>query len=450
MRSRGVVRLPVSTAGTLACMSHPPGVAAQLREKLGPPEVVLDYIEPGADLIVGLGNAAPATVLDAIEQDAPLEDVRLHQMLPLRDRSYINGEVPGLRHVSWFLSPHDRDSFNAGNCDLIPNNFSEIPLLMACSTKRSLVLVSAASPDRHGYFSLGLHAEYVAAMIGEVPFFVEANEQMPRTLGENQLHVSQAVGWCEADYPLVEVPPREGTATDRRIAELVAERIPDGATVQAGIGSVPDQVLGLLSDHRELGIHSEVMGDGFVDLIEGGAATGTRKRTHRNKAVTTTVLGTSRLFEFVRDNAGVELWPVDHTNDPRNIGLEPKMNAINATLEVDFLGQCASESLGTEYWSSSGGQVDYTRGVLFAEDGQSFIVLHSTPHDESTSRIVAELRPGAAVTTYKNIVDKVVTEHGVAELRGASIADRTRRLIGIAHPQFRDELGREAREMGYL
>ena len=432
-------------------MSHPPNVGTSLREKRRAPDAVLDHIEPAADLIVGLGNAAPSTVLDAIEQNAAgLADVRLHQMLPLQDRAYIDGELPGLRHVSWFLSPHDRRSFNAGNCDLVPNNFSEVPLLMARSTKRSLVLTSAAPPDRHGYFSLGLHAEYVAAMIGEVPFFVEANERMPRTLGENQLHVSQVAGWCEADYPLVEVPPRAGTDTDRRIAELVAERIPDRATIQAGIGSVPDLVLSLLTDHRELGIHSEVMGDGFVDLIECGAATGAHKRTHRNKAVTTTVLGSARLFEFVRDNAGVELWPVDQLNDPRNIGLEPKFNAINATLEVDFLGQCASESLGTDYWSSSGGQVDYTRGVLFSEDGQSFIVLHSTPHDESVSRIVGELRPGAAVTTYKNIVDKVVTEHGVAELRGASIGDRTRRLIAIAHPKFRDELKREARKMGYL
>ena len=402
-------------------------------------------------MIVGLGNAAPATVLEAIEQNAAsLEGVRLHQMLPLRDFAYIEGEIPALRHVSWFLSPHDRDSFNSGNCDLVPNNFSEVPRLMASSTKRSLILTSASPPDRHGYFSLGLHAEYVAAMIGEVPFFIEANVQMPRTFGENQVHISEVVGWCEADYALVEVPPRSGTETDARIAELVAERIPDGATIQAGIGAVPDQVLQLLAGHRDLGVHTELMSDGFVDLIESGAATGTRKRTHRNKAVTTSIVGTRRLFDFVRENAGVELWPVDHTNDPRNIGLEPKMNAINATLEVDFLGQCASESIGSDYWSSSGGQADYVRGVLFAEEGQSFIVLHSTPHDESASRIVAQLHPGAAVTTYKNIVDKVVTEHGVAELRGASIADRTRRLIAIAQPMFRDELEREAREMGYL
>ena len=287
-------------------------------------------------------------------------------------------------------------------------------------------------------------------MIGEVPFFIEANPQLPRMFGENQVHISQVAGWCEADYPMIAVPPGEATETDRTIAGLVAERIEDGATLQAGIGSVPDQVLALLADHRELGIHTELFGDGFIDLIEGGAVTGTRKATHRNKAITTTVFGSKRLLEFATDNRGIELWPVDYTNDPRNIGREPRMTAINATLEVDFLGQCASESLGTNYWSSTGGQVDYVRGSLFAEHGQSFIVLHSTAKDESISRIVPTLHPGAAVTSYKNIVDKVVTEYGVAELRGASIRQRTLRLIEIAHPKFRDELTAKAREFGYI
>jgi acyl-CoA hydrolase len=427
------------------------GASAELQAKLGPAEAVLDHVEPNADLIVGLANAEPATVIDALETGAErLRDVRLHQMLPLRDRRYIDGEVPHLRHVSWFLSPHDRDAFHRGACDLVPNNFSEVPALMRRTTKHSLVLVASAPPDRHGYFSLGLHAEYAAAMIGQAPFFVEANARMPQTFGENQVHVSEVVGWCEADYPLIEVPPREASEADRRIAEQVVERIPDGATIQAGIGSVPDQVLHLLAEHRELGVHTELLGEGFVDLIESGAVTGTRKATHRNRVITTSVLGTARLHDFVARNAGVELWPVDHTNDPRNIGREPRMNTINATLEVDFLGQCASESLGSDYWSSSGGQADYVRGALYSENGQSFIVLHSTPRDESSSRIVPALRPGAAVTAYKNVVDKVVTEYGVAKLHGSSIRERTKRLIAIAHPKFRDELAARAREVGYL
>jgi acyl-CoA hydrolase len=429
----------------------PTSIDAMLEERRRGPEAVLDHIEAGADLVVGVANAEPVTVLDAIEDNADqLEDVRVHRMFPLRDRRYIEGELPSLRHVSWFLSPHDKDAFHNCCCDLIPNNFSDVPGLMRQLRGPRLVLASVSAPDRHGYFSLGCHAEYVAAMIGEAPFFVEVNRQMPRTFGENQLHVSEVAGWCEADYPLVEIPPLEGRDADRRIAELVAERIPNGATLQAGVGSIPDRVLGLLGEHRDLGVHSELISDGIVDLVEKGALTGTRKRTHRNKIVTTTAMGTRRIYDFVADNPGVEFWPVDYTNDPRNIAREDRFTAINATIEVDFLGQCASESLGSHYWSSSGGQPDFARGAVLADEGQAFIVLHSTAQDDSVSRIVPQLHPGAAVTTFKNIVDRVVTEYGVAELRGSSIRERTERLIAIAHPKFRDELERAGREFGYL
>lgn len=428
-----------------------PTIAEQLREKRRPAADVLRHIAVGGDVIVALGNGEPKTVVDAIEAGAGwAEEVRLHQMLPIRDRAYFGGEVKGLRHVSWFLSPHDKDAFHRGRCDLVPNNFSEVPVLMRRTMAEPLVIAAAAPPDRHGWFSLGTHAEYTAAMIGELPFFLEVNQRMPRTCGENQIHVSEVLGWCEADYPLVELPPRAAREADRKIAALVAERIPDGATIQAGIGAIPDLVLGLLGDHRELGIHTELLGTGFVDLIESGIATGSRKRTHRNKAITTTALGSARLYEFVADNPGVEFWPVDQTNDPALIRQEPNFTAINATIEVDFLGQCASESLGSDYWSSSGGQADFARGAVLSEGGQAFIVLHSTTGDGEASRIVPRLHPGAAVTTFKNAVDRVVTEWGVAELRGSTIAERTRRLIDIAHPRFREELHAEARACGYL
>jgi acyl-CoA hydrolase len=431
--------------------SHPPTVRAALAEKKRQPEAVLEHIDEGDDVIVGMFNSEPLTVLDALEANPErLSDVRIHQMFPYRERRYMHGVFPGLRHVSWFLSPANREAFHKDTCDLVPNNFSEVPSLMRRTTRCSLVLAAVSPPDRHGYFSLGTHADYVAPLIGEAPFFVEVNHRMPRTHGENQVHISQVVGWCEADYPLSEIPPRPLQEADRKIAGYVAERIPNGATLQAGIGSIPNEVLGLLSDHKELGINSELLADGFVDLIERGVITGTRKRTHRNKAIATNALGSQRLYEFVKENPGVEFWPVDHTNDEANMASEDSFVAINATLEVDFLGQCASESLGSEYWSSSGGQSDFARGALFSEHGQSFIVLRSTAAEESISRIVAQLHPGAAVTTFKNIVDRVVTEYGVAELRGSTIRERTRKLIGIAHPKFRDELERRAREMNFL
>lgn len=413
-------------------------------------DAVLDHIHDGDDVIVGVANAAPVTVLDAIEAGADrLRDVRLHQMFPVRPRRYIEGAFAGIRHVSWFLAVPDREAFHRGQCDLVPNSFSEVPRLLKSSTRCSLVVVSTPPPDRHGYFSLGCHADYAAAMIGHAPFFVEINPRMPRTFGANQVHISHVAGWCEADYPLVTVPPHEARACDRRIAELVAERIPDGATLQIGVGAIPDEVLGLLGNHRDLGVHTELLGDGFVELVESGAVTGGNKKTHPGKVICTTALGSQRLYDFMDENGGIELWPVDYTNDPRNIAREDDMVAVNATMEVDFLGQCASESLGSHYYSSSGGQPDFARGAMFAARGKSFIVLHSTTADESVSRIVAQLHPGAAVTTMKNVVDCVVTEFGVAELRGSSVRERTRRLIAIAHPKFREQLEREARAIGY-
>jgi acyl-CoA hydrolase len=432
-------------------MTHPPAIAEQLAASRCSADAVLPYLKTGSEVLVGLANGEPATVLDAIEAAADgLRDVRLHQMFPLRPRRYIDGAFPGLRHVSWFLSPPDRDAFHRGACDLVPNSFSEVPKLLRRATQCALVLTAAAPPDRHGYFSLGVNADYCAAMIGHLPFFVEVNHAMPRTSGANQVHISQVVGWCEAEYPLIEIPPAPPRAVDGRIADLVAERISDGATLQVGVGSVPEQVLRRLSNHKHLGVHTELFGEGFIDLVEAGVITGTRKRTHPGKIITTGALGTRRLFEFVDENVGMEFWPVDYTNDPRQIALEDHFVALNASLEVDFLGQCASESLGSTYWSSSGGQPDFARGATFSAHGRSFIVLHSTTADESVSRIVAQLHPGAAVTTFKNVVDCVVTEYGVAELRGSSIRERTRRLIAVAHPKFREALTRTAHELGYL
>ncbi len=332
----------------------------------------------------------------------------------------------------------------------MPANFSEVPLLLERETKCSLVLAAAAPPDRHGYFSLGTSADYTARFIGKVPFFLEVNPNMPRTFGENSLHASQIVGWTEADYPLVEHAPPTVTTRCQHIAALVAERIPDAATIQAGIGAIPNAILALLRDHRDLGIHTELVSDGVMDLFEAGVVTGTRKVTRPGKVVATFALGTQRLYDFLHDNRAIEFLPVDWVNDPRVIGREHAFVSINATVEVDLLGQCNSEMIAGRYYSGSGGQADFARGAMYSERGQGFVVLHSTTADFAFSRIVARLCPGAPVTTSKNTVDHVVTEYGVAELRGHSIAQRARALISVAHPDFRDQLEREAHELGYL
>jgi acyl-CoA hydrolase len=410
---------------------------------------VLDHLPAGADVIVPLANGEPTSVLDAMEAGVDrLDGVRVHQMHVLHDRPYLHGAHPDrLRHVSYFLSPITRPAFWEGTVDLVPNHFSEVPLILQRCTNCALVVAACSPPDRHGYFSLGTNADYVASLIGRVPFFLEATPHMPRTRGANVIHHSQVAGWCESDRPLVEVPRPETRQVERVIAGHVAERIPDGATIQVGIGGIASAVLDGLGDHRGLGIHTELFHDGMVDLVESGVVTGVNKQVRRNRVVTTFCLGTRRLYDWLDDNASVEMLGVDFVNDPRVIARLNRFVSVNATTEVDLLGQCASETIEGRYWSSSGGQADFARGAMYAEDGQAFIVTPSTTSD-GRSRIVATLSPGSVVTTIKNTVDNVVTEHGVAELRGRSLAERARALIAVADPAHRDELARAARVLG--
>jgi acyl-CoA hydrolase len=418
------------------------------------PEAVLDHVTDGADVIVPLANGEPVAVVDALEEGARagrFTGVRVHQMHALHDRPYLHGKLRDrLLHVSYFLSHVTRPAFYERGCELVPNNFSEVPRLLRETTKCSLVVAAAAPMDRHGYFSLGTNCDYVAPFIGRVPFFLEVNERMPRTFGRNQVHISQVVGWTAVDRPLVEVPPVPTGDVDHAIAAHVAERVPDGATIQAGIGSIPNALLEHLRDHRDLGIHTELLSDGLIDLVDRGVVTGTQKRLRTGKIVSTFALGTNALYDFLDQNPAVEMLPVDYVNDPRIIGQEHMFISINATTEVDLVGQCASETVAGRYWSSSGGQSDFARGAMFSPHGRAFVVLPSTARGGTVSRIRADLTPGSMVTTIKNTVDQIVTEYGVAEMRGRSIAERARELIAIAHPDFRDELTEQGRARGYL
>ncbi|HEX4867425.1 MAG TPA: acetyl-CoA hydrolase/transferase C-terminal domain-containing protein [Acidimicrobiales bacterium] len=418
----------------------------------GPPEAVVDLLRPGTNAIVPLANGEPVAVLDAVEAAAEagrLQRVRVHQMHVLHDRGYLDGRYgDDLHHVSYFLSHISRPHFQAGGLDVVPSHFSEVPLLLRHLD--SLVVLAACSPpDRHGYVSLGTNADYVAPFIGRVPFFVEANPHMPRTTGRNTIHLSQVAGWCEVERPLVEVVPAAPDEVDARIAAHVAERIEDGACIQAGIGSIPNGVLGALRDRRGLGVHTELISDGVIDLVEQGVVTGVNKTRRPGKVVATFALGSQRLYDFLDGNPSVELLPVDWVNDPRIIAMERNFVSINATVEVDFLGQAASEMINGHLWSGSGGQADFARGALYSPGGQGFLVLPSTAAHGTVSRIVPRLSNGQAVTTLKNTVDKVVTEHGVAELRGRTVRERTHALIAIAAPAFRDDLEREARALGW-
>jgi len=417
-------------------------------------EAVLEHVEDEADVIVPLANGEPVSLVDALEAGAEagrFRGVRVHQMHALHDRPYLHGGLRDrLLHVSYFLSSVTRSAFYERGLELVPNHFSEVPRLLRETTRCSLVLAAAAPMDRHGYFSLGTNCDYVAPFIGQVPFFLEANARMPRTFGRNQIHVSQVAGWTEVDRPLVEVVPSTPSELDERIAAHVVDRIPDGSTIQAGIGSIPNALLAGLAGHRDLGVHTELLSDGLIDLIEKGVVTGTHKRVAPGKVVTTFALGTNRLYEFLHENPAVELLPVDYVNDPRVIAREDRFVSINAAVEVDLIGQCASETVAGRYWSSSGGQADFARGAMYSPHGRAFVVLPSTAVGGTVSRIRAVLTPGSVVTTLKNTVDHVVTEHGVADMRGRSISQRARSLIAIAHPRFRDDLEVQARQLGYI
>lgn len=316
---------------------------------------VVAHLGRGADVIVPLANGEPVTLLDALERNADqLTGVRIHQMHALHDRRYLAGEFGDrLRHVSYFLSHVTRPHFRSGTIDLVPNNFSEMRDILRTNTTDPLILATASPPDRHGYFSLGLNADYVCSFIGRARFFLEANRHVPRTFGRNQVHISQVVGWSEADYPLVEVPPARPGDADHRIAGYLAERIPNGATLQTGIGAIPNAVLSALADHRDLGVHTELISDGVMDLVERGVVTGVAKQLNRTKTVGTFALGTTQLYDFLDENTAFELWPVRYVNDPRVIAQERNFVSINATIAVDLLGQCASETIGGAYYSSS-------------------------------------------------------------------------------------------------
>jgi acyl-CoA hydrolase len=416
----------------------------------------LQHIHPRAEVVVPIANGEPVRLLDALEAaaaagDPRIEAVTVRQMHALRDRPTMRGDFGDrLRHVAYFLSHVTRPYFHAGTVDLVPNHFSEVYDLIKRRAEHPYVLAAASPPDQHGNFSLGVSADYVASFIGRTPFFLEVNRQMPRTSGRNQIHVSQIDGWIEVDYPLLEVPPAQPTEMDRKIGGFVAERVRNGSTLQAGIGAIPNAVLAHLRDHQDMGVHTELISDGLIDLIELGVVNGVKKANNRLKVIGTFALGTQRLYDFVHDNPTIEMWSARYVNDPRVISRDVDFVSINASLAVDFLGQCASETINGRYYSSSGGQSDFARGAAYSPGGQSFIVLQSTAKDGELSRIVPQLSPGDVVTTVKNTVDMVVTEYGVAELRGRSVRERTAALIAVAHPKFRDDLMRSAKEMRYL
>lgn len=387
-----------------------------------------------------------------IERTKSLRDVELVQVFTVGNCDCVLPEMQGhLRINSMFISEDVREAVNDGRADFTPVFLSEIPALFRTQLPIDVALIHVSPPDEHGFCSFGIEVGVTkpAAEVARV-VIAEVNPQMPRTLGDSFIHLSKIDYIVEVDYPLPEIRFGEPSPLQERIARHVADLIDDGSTLQMGIGGIPNAVLGYLGDRRNLGVHSEMFSDGVIDLVERGVINNEAKTLHPGKIIAGFVLGTQRLYDFVDDNPVVELHSSEYVNDPYLIARNDRMVSINSAIEVDLTGQVCADSIGHRLYSGVGGQVDFIRGAARSRGGKPIIVLPSTAKDGTISRIVWRLKPGAGVVTTRNDVHYVVTEYGVAYLHGKTLARRARALIEIAHPDFRDELERKARELHLL
>lgn len=408
-------------------------------------------IRDGDTVVVPTGVGEPPTLLHALsERRNTLKDIVVSQILPLRKYAYYDPATrANVRHTAYFFGGASRAGGQEGWVDFVPNYFSELPMLIDRGLTPADVVVSMASPmDEHGYFALSLAPDYTMAAVKKARvILLEVNPNVPFAYGDCHVHISQVSGLVESEEELFEVGLPKIGPVQEAIGKYVADLIDDGATLQIGYGGIPDAVVMQLQHKHDLGIHTEMIGDGILSLIESGAVNNRRKNFMPGKMVATFALGSRKLYRHLHRNPALEMHPVDFTNDPYIAARNDNLCAINATLQIDLLGQCGSESLGSAPYSGTGGQVDFVRAANRSKGGKAFIVLPSTAKDDTISRIVPTLTPGTHVTTGKNDINYVVTEYGVAQLRGKSAKQRAEALIAIAHPDFRAELREQARRI---
>jgi acyl-CoA hydrolase len=407
----------------------------------------------GARILVGSGAAVPVGLLQALcDRSRSLRDVEVCQLLTLGDAPYLHPSLEGhIRHNAFFIGANARAAVQAGRADFTPVFLSEIPALIRGPLPIDVALVQVSPPDRHGYCSLGVSIDIVRAAVDSAKVVVaEVNARMPRTHGDAFVSRERITHCVHVDHPIPELVPEPMSDAERAIGRNVASLVRDGDTLQTGIGGIPNAVLAALTSHRDLGVHTEMFADGVVDLVERGVVTNARKSIHPGKLVTSFVMGTKRLYDFVDDNPMIEMHPSDYVNDPFIIARHRGMVAINSALAVDLTGQVCADSIGSKFYSGVGGQVDFVRGAVRAPQGRAILALPSTAKQGTISRVVIELAAGSGVTTTRNDVQYVVTEHGVAELHGKTVRQRVRALVAVAHPAFRDELMAGAHERKWI
>jgi 4-hydroxybutyrate CoA-transferase len=406
-------------------------------------------IGSGDQVYLHCAAATPSVLLDALVERAPeLRDVGvIHLHCEGPGPHLARGMEAHFRHRALFIGPNARAAVNEGRADFVPVFLSDVPRLFESGAlPLDAALVNATPPDAHGFCSLGVSVEAMhAAIRAAKTVIVQFNKAMPRTLGESFIHVDDIDLAVEVDVPPYEHPVGPIGDVERRIGEHVGDLVPDRATLQLGIGSIPAATALALRDKRDLGIHTEMFTDSIVDLVEAGVITGSHKERNRGKIVTAFLMGSRRLYDFVDDNPMVEMRSVDFTNDTHVIRSFSRMVAINSAIEVDLTGQVVADSIGHRLYSGVGGQMDFIRGAALADEGRAIIALPSTAANGTRSRIVATLAAGAGVVTTRAHVRTVVTEWGAAELFGKSVRERTEALIAVSHPDHRDRLRAEAR-----
>ena len=409
------------------------------------------------DRIFLTGNCSvPQTLLNALVARAPgLEDVEICHALTIGSGNYVAPEMEGhLRANSLFIGPNVRKAVQEGRADFTPVLLSEFTLLF----KRGILpldvaFVHLSPPDEHGFCSYGIETGLTKTPTESAKIIVaELNENMPRCLGDSFIHVSRLDYIVPVDYPLLELPMSEGGISEvhAKIGEHIAELIPDGATMQMGIGAIPDAVLNFLRHKRDLGIHTELFSDSVIDMVEAGVITNARKTLNPGKITSGFMIGTKRVYDWAHDNPLIELRRSEYINDPFVIAQNYRQVAINSAIEVDLTGQVCADSIGPKLYSGVGGQIDFIYGASRSEGGVPIIALPSAAKGGTISRIAPLLKHGAGVVTSRYHVHYVVTEHGVAYLYGKTIRQRAQAMINIAAPQFRDELRRAARELNYI
>jgi acyl-CoA hydrolase/GNAT superfamily N-acetyltransferase len=424
------------------------------KDKIASADVVPQNVKSGDAVFIGTGAAAPQTLIEALVESAGrLSDVEVYHLLTLGDAPYVNPKFRNsFRLNTFFISANVRDAVQAGVADYTPIFLSEIPEEFSSGRiSLDVALIETSPPDDNGFMTFGVSVDIVKAAAENARMVIcEVNDQMPRVLGDSLIHVNEVDYLVPSSRPLPEYRMPEPEERIRKIARYLADLVDNGSTIQIGIGRIPQAAAEFLVQKRDLGVHTEMFTDSLMTLIRSGAVTCTNKTINRGKVVATFCMGTRELYDYVKDNPFLEFYPSEYVNDPAVIAQHRNMIAINVALEVDLTGQVCADSLGHRFYSGFGGQVDFVRGAARAKGGKAIIAMPSTAQDDTISRIVPLLSPGAGVTTTRADVHYVVTEYGVAYLHGKSVHERALALIGVAHPKFRNDLLREAKKYRYV